>query len=71
MSEPRLQVDKYPDLKRKVLVLTEVGYSHVLARFESDMCAALFLDTANSLIKRVYEMGRKAGLREAGHVVGD
>lgn len=59
--EPVLQVERWPDRKRKVLSKVDGNVSTVLATFVSDEAAAVFMETINDRLKIAYQLGKQAG----------
>lgn len=59
--EPVLQVERWPDRKRKVLSKVEGNTSTILATFVSDEAAATFMATINDRLKVAYKLGKQMG----------
>ncbi len=64
--EPLLQVERWPDRKRKVLSKVNGNSSTILATFVSDEAAATFMEAINDRLKAAYQLGKQAGA--AGYV---
>jgi hypothetical protein len=54
-----LQVEAWPDRKRKVISAVEGPTSTVLATFVSDDAAAKFLELVNAKLRVAYAMGQR------------
>ena len=52
-----LQIEKWPDRKRKVLSKVEGNVSTVLATFVSDEAAAIFMEIINDRLRTAYRLG--------------
>ena len=59
--DPSLQVERWPDRKRKVLSKVCGNSSTILATFVSDETASVFLEMVNDRIRIAYAMGKRSG----------
>lgn len=57
--DPILQVERWPDRKRKVLSKVIGNESTILATFASDKAAKSFLDIINDRLIWAYQLGKK------------
>lgn len=56
-----IQVEKYPDRKREMLVERVGNVSHPLASFRNRECVDLFLESINRMFNEAYQQGVAAG----------